>query len=202
MNTLTHRAKTVYNKTKLLQNEMEHIRKALTHNKYPKWALDKVEKRLTKLSGEVSNQADSQGTTGTQPTTNEVKTMGHIVIPYNQGLCESIRKICSKYGIHTHDKGNSAIKNLLVSPKDKDPMANKSGAIYWSQCGDLTCDDEYIGETYRTFGERFKEHLKEPSPILHHSINTGHPTVQHNFQIIWREGHSTTGTIIESIYIR
>ena len=56
---------------------MEHIRKALTHNKYPKWALDKVEKRLTKLSGEVSNQADSQGTTGTQPTTNEVKTMGH-----------------------------------------------------------------------------------------------------------------------------
>ena len=34
-------------------------------------------------------------------------------------------------------------------PKDKDPMVNQSGAIYWYQCGDLGCDDEYIGETSR-----------------------------------------------------
>ena len=26
-------------------------------------------------------------------------------------------------------------------------MVSKSGAIYWFQCGDLSCDDEYIGET-------------------------------------------------------
>ena len=81
-------------------------------------------------------------------------------------------------------------------------MANKGGAIYWFQCGVLTCDDEYMGETSRTFGERFKEHLKEPLPIHHHNINTGHPTTQHNFQIIGREGHSTARTIKESIYIR
>ena len=81
-------------------------------------------------------------------------------------------------------------------------MAYKSGAIYWFQCRDLTCDDEYTGETSRTFGERFKEHLKEPSPIHHHNINTGHLTTQHNFQIIGREGHSTARTNKESIYIR
>ena len=132
--------------------------------------------------------ANSQGTAGSQPTTNEVKTKGHIVIPCTQGLCESIKKICSRYGIQIHIKGNSTIKNLLVSPKDKDPMANKSGAIFWFQCGNLTCDDEYIGKTSRTYGERFKEHLQEPSPIHTHSINTGHPTTQNNFQIIWREG--------------
>ena len=135
---------------------MEHLRKGLTHCNYPKWALDKMEKRLTKLISEVSNVTNSQGTTGTQPTTNEVKTKGHIVIPYTQGLCKSIKKICSRYGIQTHFKGKGTIKNLLVSPKDKDPMANINGAIYWFQCGDLTCDDEYIGETFRTFGERFK----------------------------------------------
>ena len=44
---------------------------------------------------------------------------------------QSIKKICSMYGIQTHFKGNSTIKNLLVSPKDKDPMAKKGGAIYW-----------------------------------------------------------------------
>ena len=41
-------------------------------------------------------------------------------------------------------------------------MVNQSGAIYWYQCGDLGCDDEYIGETSKTFGERYKEHLKPP----------------------------------------
>ena len=58
-------------------------------------------------------------------------------------------------------------KNLLVSPKDKDPKVNQSDVIYWYQCGDLGCDDEYIGETSRTFGEIYKEHLK--GPLIHSS---------------------------------
>ena len=81
-------------------------------------------------------------------------------------------------------------------------MSNKSGAIYWFQCGDLTCDDQYIREISRTFGERFKVHLKEPSPIHHHSINAGNPTTQCNFLVIGREGHGIARTIKESIYIR
>ena len=125
---------------------MEHLKKALTHCIYPKCALDRVEKRLTNPSVRFNDGAEGQGTTGTQPTTNEVKTKGHIVIPYTQDLGKSIKKICSRYGIRTHFKGKSTIKNLLVSPNYKDPMANKSGAIFWFQCGDLTCDDEYIGE--------------------------------------------------------
>ena len=132
----------------------------------------------------------------------EVKNKGHIVIPYTQGLCESIKKICGRYGIQTHFKGGRTIKNLLVSPKDKDPMVNQSGAIYWYQCGDLGCDDEYIGETSRTFGERYKEHLKPPSAIHHHSNQTDHTTNQNNFQIIGREGHNLARNIKESIYIR
>ena len=109
---------------------------------------------------------------------------------------------CGRYGIQTHFKGGRTIKNLLVSPKDKDPIVNQSGAIYWYQCGDLGCDDEYIGETSRTFGERYKEHLKPPSAIHHHSNQTGHTTNQNNFQIIGREGHNLARNIKESIYIR
>ena len=200
INTLTHRDNTDWNNLELLQKEKEHLRKVLTHCKYSKWASDRVKKRLSKPTSEASNGADSQGTTGAQLTTNEVKTKGHIVIPYTKGLCKSIRKICSRYSIQTHFKGNSTIKNLLVFPKDKDPMVNKSWAIYWFQCGDLTCNDEYIGETCRTLGERLKDHLKEPSPIHNHSINTGHPITQNNFQMIGREDHGTARTIKESIY--
>ena len=118
----------------------------------------------------------------------QVPNLPQIVIPYTQGLCESIKKICGRYGIQTYFKGGRTIKSLLVSLKDKDPMVNQSGAIYWYQCGDLTCDDEYIGETSRTFGERYKEHLKAPSAIHHHSSQTGHPTNHNNFQIIGGRG--------------
>ena len=165
IHTLFHRVSTVYSKPELLQQEKDHLRKALTKCKYPQWALDKVEKRLNRPSRQVSDE----GTTGAQPATNEVKNKGHIVIPYTQGLCESIKKISGRYGIQTHFKVGRTIKNLLVSPNDKDPMVNQSGAIYWYQCGELGCDEEYIGETSRTFGERYKEHLKAPSAIHHHS---------------------------------
>ena len=113
-----------------------------------------MEKRLNRSTSEVIDGANNQGTTAAQPVTNEVKNKGYIIIPCTQGLCESIKEIYSRYGIQTHFKGGRTIKNLLVSPKDKDPMVNQSGAIYWYQCADLGCDDEYIGETSRTFGER------------------------------------------------
>ena len=95
---------------------------------------------------------NNQGTNCNPAATREVKSKGHIVIPYMQGICVSIKKICGRYGIQTHFKGGCTIKNLLVSHKDKDPMVSQSDAIYRYQCGDLTCDDEYIGETSRTFG--------------------------------------------------
>ena len=179
---------------------MWHLRKALTNCNYPKWALDKVEKRLTRSTSEVNDGANSQGTTGANPTANVLKTKGHIVIPYTQDLCEIIKKTCGRYGIQTHFNGSSTIKNLLVSSKEKDPMVNKM-AIYWFHCGDLTCYDECTGETSRTIGEGLKEHLKDPSPIHDYCSNTGHPTTQQNFQIIGREGHGLARNIKESIFI-
>ena len=65
-------------------------------------------------------------------------------------------------------------------------MENKSWAIYWFQCGELVCDEEYIGETSRTFGERFKEHIREPSPMHNYSYIAGCTTTQDKIQIIGR----------------
>ena len=78
--TLTHMAQTVCSNPELLCKEKAHLRKTLTQCKYPKWALDKVEKRLNKHSREVTDGANNQGTAGAQSTTNEVKTKGHTVI--------------------------------------------------------------------------------------------------------------------------
>ena len=97
-------------------------------------------------------------------------------------------------------RGNETIKEILVKPKDKD-LERRSGAIYWYQCGELTCD-EYIGKTSMTFGERYKEHLKEPLPIYGHSSKSGYSTNPDNFTIIGREDHGLARSIKESIYIR
>ena len=102
-------------------------------------------------------------------------------------------------------KGDNIIKSLLMTPKDKDPITKKSGIIYRYKHNRMNCDDEYIGESSRTFGERFREHLKAPSPIYdhfkHHNI-TGHSTTTESFSIVEREDQNLIRAIKEAIYIR
>ena len=133
--TLTHRAKTVCTGPEFLNKEIHHLRRALTKCKYPKWALDKVERKFLNNMNKNSNTQEepmeedtnnpSSDTTGRDPNKGK-HSKYHIVIPYTQRLGEIIKKICSKYGIQTHFKGNRTIKEMLVKPKDKDPIDKKS----------------------------------------------------------------------------
>ena len=66
----------------------------------------------------------------------------------------------------------------------------------------MDCDVEYIGESGRTFGERFREHIRAPSPILDHHNITGHEVSLDNFSIVGREDQNIAGTIKEAILIR
>ena len=92
--------------------------------------------------------------------------LAYIVVPYYKGLSESLKRTCQKYGVQVYFKGGNTIKSLLMAPKDKDPVMKKSGVIYRYKCDRVECDEEYIGESSRTFRERFKEHQKAPSPYL------------------------------------
>ena len=71
-----------------------------------------------------------------------------------------------------------------MAPKDKDPITNKSGAIYRYKCNENGCDEEYIGESAGTFADRFKEHQKPPSPIYNHCNISGHKVNINNFTIV------------------
>ena len=66
----------------------------------------------------------------------------------------------------------------------------------------LFCDEEYIGESARTFGERFKETLREPPLLSGHQNSIDHKTSMENLQSIGREENSIAGTIKEAMYIR
>ena len=195
--TLYHRANTICSTTQYLQNEERHLNQALMKCKYPQWAINRV-----KLRARTTTSHNSNRRTGSYNTAQPNKPNINIVVPYHQGLSESIKRTCSKYGIQVHCKGGHTIKNLLMASKDKDHILNKSGIIYRYKCHRVECDEEYIGESARTFSERFKEHLKPPSPIYDHSNISGHNVTIDNFSIVGREDHNIKRAIKEALYIR
>ena len=99
----------------------------------PKWALDKIERKTINNWKDSNTQEENPQEDTSNPngnTTGRDPSKGHIAIPYMQGLGKSIKKAFSEYGIQTPSKGNRTIKQILVNPKDKDPMDKISGAIY------------------------------------------------------------------------
>ena len=67
--------------------------------------------------------------------------------------------------------------------------------IYRYTGGRVDCEDEYIGESGRTFAERYRMHMTAPSPIYDHYNTIGHEVSLDNFSIVGREDQSMTRTI-------
>ena len=154
--------------------------------------------KKTRVPRPYRNQAKKQKDSNIKSNTRET----HITVTYSRGLSESFKNTCKKYGIQVYFRGGKTIRNLLVAPKDKEHIIQKSGIIYRFKCDRVEYDEEYIGESARTFGERFKEHLKHPSPIYDHSNITGHNITLDNFSIVGREEQNLTRLIKEAIFIR
>ena len=216
--TLTHRAKVVSTNSELLQGELNHLRRALGKCNYPSWATKRVQQKVlnsnwedtshisaTNTNTDDNNNGNTNNNQDSNPTiirqVNKA-TVGQVVIPYTKGIAESIKQTCGKYGIQVHFKGNTTIKQVLMKPKDWDPKDSKSGLIYSYQCHHLDCNEEYIGERWRTLGEGRKEHLIQPFPIHSHSQTAGHSIENNSFNIIGREDQGQARIIMESIYIR
>ena len=189
---LQHRATTICSSEDLLKTEEKHLQEALKRCKYPAWAINKVKMKTRTATNRNRTRNNNTGSNIQKP---------HIVIPYYQGISESLKKTCSEYGVQVSFKGGNTIKNLMA-PKDQDAIHNKSGVIFRYQCDRVECDEEYIGESSRTFGERFKEHLMAPSPIYDHYNTTGHNVTLENFSIVGREDQNLCRWIKEALYIR
>ena len=98
-----------------------------------------------------------------------------------------------------HFKGN-AFHTLLLAPKDKDTTTQKTGVIYQLKCTKVGCEDEYIGESGRTFGDRLKNTSEHP-PIYQQSQATGNLINMDCFSIVCRETHNISRTIKEDMFI-
>ena len=97
--TLAHRTKTVCATSGLLNEEL-HLKEALVRCKYPRWAINKVQNKVINGNWEMNGKnhvgntsLDISTSSGNNQTNNQTCTpsrgrpsMGHIVIPYVQGL--------------------------------------------------------------------------------------------------------------------
>ena len=164
--------------------------------KYPNWALNRIKMKVR------SNQKKKKNKSQNKNILPKNYQEPYLVVPYYQGLSESVKRTCSKYGVQVHFKGGVTIKGLLMAPKDPDPMLKRSGAICKYSCDRVECDEEYIGESFRNFSERFKEHQKAPSPIFDHYTTTGHNIKLENFTIVGKEDQNLKRAIKEAMYIR
>ena len=157
INTLRHRAKTVCSTKQLLIEEDDHLYNALRRCKYPLWAWNRtnIKKKQKK---------NNQGNNNTKKS--------YIVVPYIKGLGETCKNICRRYGVEVYFRGGSTIRDLLVHPKHRDTILKKSGVIYRYRCGRVDHEEEYIGESGRTFGERYRE--THENTITHHGLPEHH----------------------------
>ena len=195
INTLKHRAKIVCSNNQLLKEEVDHLNRALRRCKYPEWALSRANIKQKKKTSTNQGTSSNSNWTGSN-------NKPYIVVPYIQGMSESYKNICRKHGVEMFFRGGNTIKGLLMQPKDRDNILQKSGVICRFRCGRVNCDEEYIGELGRTFTERFRKHMKASSPIHDHHNITGCEVSLDNFSILGREDQNITRTIKEEILIR
>ena len=112
ISSLLHRAKNICSNQQLLQEEQTQIQRALSTCKYPDWAINSM--KLKTGTPKTNNSSNS-------------KTIyrGYITVPYNEGLSESLKNICKRYGIQVCFKSGKTMKDELVAPKDKDHITKK-----------------------------------------------------------------------------
>ncbi len=199
VSSLYHRASTVCRNEQDLKSEYDYLEKVLSYNGYPKWAIDKGKNRCDR---QLHRQ--SQGTSSN--VDRSVKNKSFVVLPYIKGVSERIRDAFKKVGVQAHFKGTNTLRNILVSPKDKDTKLSKQDVIYCVPCRDNSCDQIYIGETGRTLGERIKAHITDPnSAVKRHHMDTSHPLpdlLDNDIKIMGTESNAFKRKVKEAVYIK
>ena len=124
-----------------------------------------------------------------------------VALPYIKGLSKELHRVFKQHGVSTYHKPFNTLRSLLVKPKDKPVKEKKCGTIYRVKCED--CEKEYVGETARTLGKRFKEHTdgNHNSAISEHFENTGHHTSLDSVRILAQEEKWWPRKIKEAIQI-
>uniref|UniRef100_A0A5S6R594 Reverse transcriptase domain-containing protein n=1 Tax=Trichuris muris TaxID=70415 RepID=A0A5S6R594_TRIMR len=208
-----------------LVEEINHIRKTLLQNDYPKRFIDDtIKERIRKRKNN-----DIRRNKGSE-TRNKT-----ICIPYYPVIGEQIQKIAKNFGYTIAFKSLKDLRSILRSDKVKIPTDRRPGVVYAIKCG---CGARYFGETGHTGLHKLKEHQmaltryknaekrlrgetaisrgrpqeRDPATIMKEAVNTS-AWVEHSvdcplaenrfsFSILNREDNFRIRKIKEAFFIR
>ncbi|XP_050563102.1 uncharacterized protein LOC126912847 [Spodoptera frugiperda] len=138
--------------------ELDHLRRVLETNGY-NW------RQCTRLASNSSGKR--------RPA---VAERTPAFLPFVKGVTDTIGHLLRRrYSIRTIFRPPGQLRNLLRSPKDKDPLAVPG--VYMIPCD---CGSSYIGETRRNITTRLKEHIRSvknrdthTSAVAEHACSAG-----------------------------
>ena len=93
ISSLLHRAKDICSNQELLKEEEQQIQEALILCRYPMWAINRMK---TKIKAPKNNRNNHQN--------NRPTCKSSITVTYHEGLSETFKNLCRRYGIEVHFK--------------------------------------------------------------------------------------------------
>lgn len=134
--------------------ERDYIMETARKNGYHE---EMILNRIKKISGRKNR--DLLTTLHQQMTLEPREHSRRIAITFDEKLTKGIKSTFKEIGVETVPTSRVfQLKNILKSTKDKKDIDETSG-IYEISCPQ--CDMKYIGQTKRTIGIRFQEHMNE-----------------------------------------
>lgn len=171
--------------------ERDYIMETARKNGYQE---EMILNRIKKISGRKNR--DLLTTLHQQMTLEPREHSRRIAITFDEKLTKGIKSTFKEIGVETVPTSRVfQLKNILKSTKDKKDIDETSG-IYEISCPQ--CDMKYIGQTKRTIGIRFQEHMNEArtrkegkktggniaSNVAKHVLETDHTIGRENVMVI------------------
>ena len=100
-------------------------------------------------------------------------------LSYDSNISRGVKPLMKRFNVRLAHRSQK-LRSHFKSPKDPTPDKNKSG-IYEISCGEVGCQQKYVGQTKRSIITRFKEHVRnfrdldeEKSAVAKHMMNERH----------------------------
>ena len=179
---LTKRAYDVCSNQELLQKKLHYIGKIFrANNNYSNWVIKSFTASQTTATATTNNSRCS-------------KKEPFLLLPYKgekgQHLIKFMKRRISKLlppEIKTQAAYTGKKLSTCFNVKDQSKFEHQHDVVYYADCPNEKCRENYIGESGRRISEIIKDHngrdLK--SHILRHSVESGHANVSYeDFKII------------------
>ena len=209
------RAYNVCSNDEFLKQELSKIKTDLLKiNGYPKWVFDQIHQKVIEhreVSTEISKNVENNSSESTNNNTNKV----HIIsLPYKGEKGKTLMKSLNNTLVNVLPKGHTTKiiysgKKLgsYFNIKDQTKIQHQNDLIYYTECPENDCLENYVGETERRLQERVDEHggKDNKSHVLKYTYESGHKGVSINdFKALIKgfKNHKMKRKISEALFIK